>query len=341
MIIAFSPDQAHEVAQAFDAPWFFGESLYPSESSYPTYIHRENTNKDEKKEEESSSYPTYIHKEKTSRDEKKDKSSSDEDAKPAAKESPEKSKKSCRRNAYCNPNGFHPCHAFYRAARCAQQAAKRQAEEAAKIIEQRSPIHYHDETPELAKMSLDITGFTSEDITINVDDFVVSIKGKRTNKLGDVFVLDRKFRLDKKTVNLDGVAASFEDGILELTVPKKAKVGPRTIPISVSSSASTASTSHASTSHEGEPSKSAVEEENVPANTVEVEVEVEKQAQSSDESGPDDISDTTKEQDSVEVETVQEEERNDEKEEHEESQSTPDNVTDKSAEDETWEEVSE
>lgn len=339
MIIAFSPDQAHEVAQAFDAPWFFSESLYPSESSYPTYIHRENTGKDEKKkEEDSSSYPTYIHKEKTSRDEKKDKSSSDEDAKPAAKESPEKSKKSCRRNAYCNPNAFHPCHAFYRAARCAQQAAKRQAEEAAKIIEQRSPIHFHDETPELAKMSLDITGFTSEDITINVDDFVVSIKGKRTNKLGDVFVLDRKFRLDKKTVNLDGVAASFEDGILELTVPKKAKVGPRTIPISVSSSASTASTSHASTSHEEEPSKSAVEEENVPANTV----EVEKQALSSDESGPDDNSDNnTKEQDSVEVETVQQEERNDEKEEHEESQSTPDNVTDKSAEDEAWEEVSE
>lgn len=334
MIIAFSPDQAHEVAQAFDAPWFFSESLYPSESSYPTYIHRENTGKDEKKkEEDSSSYPTYIHKEKTSRDEKKDKSSSDEDAKPAAKESPEKSKKSCRRNAYCNPNAFHPCHAFYRAARCAQQAAKRQAEEAAKTIEQRSPIHFHDETPELAKMSLDITGFTSEDITINVDDFVVSIKGKRTNKLGDVFVLDRKFRLDKKTVNLDGVAASFEDGILELTVPKKAKVGPRTIPISVSSSASTASTSH-----EEEPSKSAVDEENVPANTV----EVEKQALSSDESGPDDNSDNnTKEQDSVEVETVQQEERNDEKEEHEESQSTPDNVTDKSAEDEAWEEVSE
>merc|ERR1711933_412969 len=57
---------------------------------------------------------------------------------------------------------------------------------------------YDDESPHVAKMSLDVTGFPSEDIDINVEKFVVSIKGERTNKLGDVFVLDRRFRLDKK-----------------------------------------------------------------------------------------------------------------------------------------------
>merc|ERR1712070_456391 len=85
-------------------------------------------------------------------------------------------------------------------------------------------------------------GFAPEDITIHIENFVVSIKGKRTNKLGDVFVLDRRFRLDKKTASVDQVTANFEDGILEVTVPKKSVAGPRKIPIAVSSSvASTAS----------------------------------------------------------------------------------------------------
>lgn len=336
MIIAFAPDQVHEVAQAFDAPWFFSESLYPdTESSYPTYIHRENTGNDEKTEKESS-YPTYIHKEKTSKDEKKDKATPNEDAKPAAKESPEKSKKACRRNAHCSSNVFHPYHCFYRAARCAQQAADRQAQAAANTIEQRNPIHYHDETPQLAKMSLDITGFTSEDITINVEDFVVSISGKRTNRLGDVFVIDRKFRLDKKTVNLDSVTASFEDGILELIVPKKASVGPRTIPISVSSSGSA---STASVSHETEISNSvhSVKEENNAVNSA----EEEEQTQSPEEASLDGNSDDTQERVSVKVETVQENERNNEQAYDQQTQSNPDILANKSAEDEAWEEVSE
>merc|ERR1712224_795519 len=103
-------------------------------------------------------------------------------------------------------------------------------------IEQRSPIHMHEETPQFAKMSLDVAGFTPDDISINVDNHVVSIRGQRTNKLGDVFELDRKFRLDKNTVNVDGVTASFEDGILEVTVSKKPIAGPRKIQIAVASS---------------------------------------------------------------------------------------------------------
>merc|ERR1739841_132280 len=89
--------------------------------------------------------------------------------------------------------------------------------------------------------SLDVTGFAPEDITIHVENFVVSIKGQRTNKLGDVFVLDRRFRLDKNTARVDRVAATFEDGILELTVPKKSKAGPRQIPIVVAAASTTES----------------------------------------------------------------------------------------------------
>lgn len=338
MIIAFSPEQVHEVSQAFDAPWFFSESLYPTE------IHKEYTGKSENKGGESSSYPTYIHKEKI----RNGKATVNEDTKPAAKESPKKSsKKACNRKVHCSPYAFHPCHSFFRAARCAQQAANQAAKESAKTIELRTPIHYHDETPEVAKMSLDVTGFNSEEISVNVDDFVVSIKGKRSNRLGDVFILDRKFRLDKKTVNLDGVTASFEDGILELSVPKKATIGPRSIPISISSSA--ASTTNTS---DVEEASNSLEEDNEVADKV----EADEQLQSSDKNSPDEKIHDEHEHDSVEVKTVAENEINDDEEDgkiknisdvanakssEDEAQNISDVANAKSSEDEAWEEVSE
>jgi len=105
------------------------------------------------------------------------------------------------------------------------------------VIEQRTPLHVQDKSPEggAAKMSLDVTGFAPNQIKISVENSVVSIKGERTNKLGDKFVLDRKFRLDKKTTVAEKVTASFDDGILEVTIPTKKPEGAhRTIPIAVS-----------------------------------------------------------------------------------------------------------
>merc|ERR1712159_282206 len=110
------------------------------------------------------------------------------------------------------------------------------------VIEQRTPLHVENETPEsggAAKMSLDVTGFAPSQIKLSVENSVVSIKGERTNKLGDKFVIDRKFRLDKKTAVVDKVSASFDDGILEVTIPKKSEGGTsRMIPIAVSKTAS-------------------------------------------------------------------------------------------------------
>merc|ERR1712188_203109 len=105
-------------------------------------------------------------------------------------------------------------------------------------IEQRTPLHVENETPEsggAAKMSLDVTGFAPNQIKLSLENSVVSIKGERTNKLGDKFVLDRKFRLDKKPTQAEKVPASFDDGILEVTIPTKKPEGAhRTIPIAVS-----------------------------------------------------------------------------------------------------------
>merc|ERR1712188_63008 len=111
-----------------------------------------------------------------------------------------------------------------------------------RIVVQRTPIHMDDSHQEMGKMSLDVTGFAPHQIKVSVDDYMVSISGERRNKLGDLFVIDRKFRLDKKTALVDGVEASFGNddvaGILEIVVPKNVSAGPRTIPIAVTSSKS-------------------------------------------------------------------------------------------------------
>jgi len=313
MIIAFAPEQAHEVSQAFDVPWFMSDSLYP------TYIHKEDSSKTQEQEK-----------------------TSNEDTKPPAKASKKANPPSANgcRNNNKNKSIFHPCRNYQRAARCARKAFNQQEMSKIKVVEQRTPIHYDEETPEVAKMSLDVTGFAPEDIAVNVEDFVVSINGERTNRLGDRFVLDRRFRLDKNTVNVDGVTASIDDGILELTVPKKSNVGPRTIPISISVSSTddnvSTSTKESSDSHE----------EDNDQNESEDGTSQEEQSDNKDEN----------EKDSIDVETVEEDETTGHqqiandiqsigiKQEEEPSQAIgmhSDSVATKTSEDDAWEEVHE
>jgi len=169
-------------------------------------------------------------------------------AKPSAENFPQNLKKACRSNNNNKNNNknnkamFQPCRKFNQAARVRRQAnnqKKKKGPTSRRIIEQRTPIHRHKETPDAAKMSLDVTGFAPEDITIQVrTNHVLSIQGKRTNKLGDVFVIDRRFRLNKNTTtSIEHVTTTLEDGILELTVTKKPMIvgggPPRRIPIVV------------------------------------------------------------------------------------------------------------
>merc|ERR1712025_774248 len=162
--------------------------------------------------------------------------------------------------------------------------------------------------------------------------------GERTNKLGDVFVLDRRFRLDKTTVNVDGVTASIDDGILELTVPKKSNAGPRTIPINISLPSTddnvSTSTKDASDSHKGDNDQTESEDG----------TSQEEQSDNKDEN----------EKDSISVETVEEEKTTnhqqvapdaqsiDIKQDEEEAQAlgiNTDSVATKTSEDDAWEEV--
>jgi HSP20 family molecular chaperone IbpA len=109
----------------------------------------------------------------------------------------------------------------------------RNTSESQRLIAERAPIHFQ-ETSEAATIALDVAGFSPNDIQVRMEDFVVSIDAKRVNKLGDTYVIRRRFRVDKSTVLEDMVRANLSDHILEVVVPKKAKVGPRSIPISTS-----------------------------------------------------------------------------------------------------------
>jgi len=295
MILALSPEQAYEVAQAFDASWLMNEALYMD------HIQKVDAGKEEDK-----SAPTSA-------------------AKGPAKTSSENCKKACHRNNNrCRPNNIHkatfqPCRRYNQMARCNRQANNL----ATRTIEQKTPIHMHDETPDAARMSLDVTGFTPQNFTINVEDNVVLIKGQRTNKLGDVFVLDRKFRLDKNTVIMDGVTAAFDDGILELTVPKKSISGPRTIPIVVSNS--TSNDSEQSTYHE---------EENVNTDSTEG-VDTSQWTEGTIPDKEEQQENSEQEHDSITVETVQAVNTN-----HEEYDDDKETQNSDSTKDEAWEEVS-
>merc|ERR1712224_561394 len=184
-----------------------------------------------------------------------------------------------------------------------------------------------DSQPEFDKMSLDVTGFAPHQIKVSVDDYVVSISGERRNKLGDLFVIDRKFRLDKKTALVDGVEASFDNddgGILEIVVPKNVSAGPRTIPIAVTSSKTTEDDTN--------------EEFKADDIADDVETTEDDSAQTEPASTPAD----EEEQEEVSVETVQEEDADEDEEVEDEQEADADSGGDVAVnEGLEWEEVSE
>jgi HSP20 family protein len=91
----------------------------------------------------------------------------------------------------------------------------------------------------------EIPGLTKEQITIDIDGDVISLKGEKGAKIeekeGGTYVrrelkrssFYRSFTADSKVFNLDGIKAVFNDGILELTIPRKEKQTPSKRTISI------------------------------------------------------------------------------------------------------------
>jgi HSP20 family protein len=95
------------------------------------------------------------------------------------------------------------------------------------------------ETNDAFKVELAAPGFDKKDIVLNVEDGYLTIEAKHEEKNEEKTeqperFLRREFRYEAfsrsfklpKTVNIEGIAAVYEKGILNITLPKKEEAKP-------------------------------------------------------------------------------------------------------------------
>jgi HSP20 family protein len=97
------------------------------------------------------------------------------------------------------------------------------------------------DTQEAIVLKAELPGLRSDDLDIEVDDNVLTIRGER--KLEEKVEEGRYYRLERsygqfsrslslpQGVKADQIAASFNDGVLEVRVPKADEVKPRKITV--------------------------------------------------------------------------------------------------------------
>jgi len=98
-----------------------------------------------------------------------------------------------------------------------------------------------EETATHYALSLDVPGFAKEDIRIEVKDGLILFSGERKEKVEES---DRQYHLRERPagrfeksfrlgagVEGAGIKATFENGVLRVTVPKTESAKPRTIAI--------------------------------------------------------------------------------------------------------------
>jgi HSP20 family protein len=98
------------------------------------------------------------------------------------------------------------------------------------------------ETPDEYLALVDLPGVKSEDVTIEVNDQVLTISGMRVPvETGETQLVERPYGSFvrsltlPKGVNSDEIKADYKDGVLELHIPKPAEVKPKKIQIGTSS----------------------------------------------------------------------------------------------------------
>jgi len=98
------------------------------------------------------------------------------------------------------------------------------------------------ETPDEYLALVDLPGVKSEDVTIEVNDHVLTISGMRVPvETGETQLVERPYGSFvrsltlPKGVNSDEIRADYKDGVLELHIPKPAEVKPKKIQIGTSS----------------------------------------------------------------------------------------------------------
>ena len=101
-----------------------------------------------------------------------------------------------------------------------------------------------EESPEDYIVRANVPGIKQDDISVNIHEDVLTIAGETVSEARgeDSKVLIRERRSGKfsrslrfpTVVNGEAVAASYDDGVLSITLPKAEHVKPRQIPVTVS-----------------------------------------------------------------------------------------------------------
>jgi len=99
------------------------------------------------------------------------------------------------------------------------------------------------ETADDFVLRADLPGLSEEDVKIEIEDNVLTVSGERQGEQESreqgFYRLERSFGAFSRSltlpkgVDVDGVAASFDRGVLEVRIPKPEQVKPRRISIAV------------------------------------------------------------------------------------------------------------
>jgi len=93
------------------------------------------------------------------------------------------------------------------------------------------------------RIALELPGLKSEDVKITLENFVLTIRGEKKQvkeEKGKVYRYERSYGAFERsfslpnTVDADKVSATFENGVLTVSIPKAEQAKPREIQVKVS-----------------------------------------------------------------------------------------------------------
>ena len=99
------------------------------------------------------------------------------------------------------------------------------------------------ESGSVVRIKADLAGMDPEDIHLEVEDNVLTLSGER--RFQEQVQDDKYYRIERRYgsfqrsvalpqgVDADGIQAHYENGVLEVTIPKVEQVKPRRIPVGV------------------------------------------------------------------------------------------------------------